>query len=213
MISEGVGTTASEDAFTNRTPPGSAWKRTESFSKARARTRVHWFVVTPAQKVQHQGLLLVESALNRLERSSTTYRVCCSTYQLRCRVLCKPHGGKTVRATGQQSDDDVHKRDPIGEVGPERNDRKQRGVKHRLLSTGRRPLASRPPSPVAVEVVQLLLHVAAQAASVVSIQPLPHHTHAVLPLVLVKRKVLDLRGDATTETRMGLARRCSGSLG
>lgn len=69
-------------------------------------------------------------------------------------------------------------------------------------------------SPVATEVVELFLHVAAEAASVVSIQPLPHDTHAVLTLVFVKRKVLDLRGDATAQARMGLVlQRSSGGLG
>lgn len=69
------------------------------------------------------------------------------------------------------------------------------------------------PSPVTVEVVQLLLHVAAEAAAVVPIQPLPHHTHAVLTLMFVKGKVLDLRGDATTQAWMGLVLHYSRCLG
>lgn len=71
----------------------------------------------------------------------------------------------------------------------------------------------RVPSPVTVEVVQLFLHVAAEAASVVSIQPLPHHTHAVLTLMFVKGKVFDLRGDATTQAWMGLVLHYSRCLG
>ncbi len=58
--------------------------------------------------------------------------------------------------------------------------------------------------PVAVEVVQLLLDVAAEAASVVPVQPLPHNAHAVLTLLFVKCKVLNLGGDATTSARMAL---------
>lgn len=67
-------------------------------------------------------------------------------------------------------------------------------------------------SPVAVEVVQLLLHGAAEATSVVSVQPLAHHTHAVLALMFVKGKVLDLRGDATAKAWMGLVLHCSRCL-
>lgn len=70
--------------------------------------------------------------------------------------------------------------------------------------------------PVAVEVVQLLLHIAAEAASVVSVQPLAHDAHPILALVFVKRKVLDLRGDAPTEAWVGLVLpfgRCLGRHG
>lgn len=55
-----------------------------------------------------------------------------------------------------------------------------------------------------MEVVQLLLDVAAEAPSVVPVQPLPHNAHAILPLMFVKCKVLNLGGDATTPTRMAL---------
>ena len=49
---------------------------------------------------------------------------------------------------------------------------------------------------MAVEVVQLFLHVAADAAAVVAVQPLADHAHAELPLLLVEGEVFDLRGDA-----------------
>lgn len=51
---------------------------------------------------------------------------------------------------------------------------------------------------MAVEVLELLLDAAAEAASVVPVQPLAHHAHAVLTLVFVERKVLHLGGDATS---------------
>lgn len=60
--------------------------------------------------------------------------------------------------------------------------------------------------PVAVEVIQLLLDVAADAASIVSVQPLPHHAHPVLPLVFVECKVLYLGSDATAAARVTLFR-------
>lgn len=59
-------------------------------------------------------------------------------------------------------------------------------------------------SPVAVEVIQLFLDVAAEAAAVVSVQPLPHDAHTVLTLVFVKCKVLHLGGDATAPARVAL---------
>ena len=59
---------------------------------------------------------------------------------------------------------------------------------------------------MAVDVVQLLLHVAAEAASVVPVQPLPHNAHAILTLMFVKCKVLNLGGNATSPTRMALFR-------
>lgn len=65
---------------------------------------------------------------------------------------------------------------------------------------------------MAVEVIQLFLDVAAEAAAVVSVQPLPHDAHTILTLVFVKRKVLHLGGDATTATRVALIvhyNRCS----
>lgn len=40
------------------------------------------------------------------------------THQFSRRMLCKPHRGKTVCATGQQSDYYMDKRDPVGKVGP-----------------------------------------------------------------------------------------------
>lgn len=61
---------------------------------------------------------------------------------------------------------------------------------------------------MAVDVLQLLLDVAADAASVVPVQPLPHNAHAVLTLLFVKGKVLDLGGDATPPTRMALFVAC-----
>lgn len=33
-------------------------------------------------------------------------------------MLCKPHRGKTIRTTGQQSDHYVDERDPVGKVRP-----------------------------------------------------------------------------------------------
>lgn len=57
---------------------------------------------------------------------------------------------------------------------------------------------------MAVKVVQLFLDVAAEATSVVSIQPLPHNTHAILTLMFVKCKVLNLRRDATTQAWVSL---------
>lgn len=53
--------------------------------------------------------------------NNVSSKVCGLTYQLSCRMLCKPHRGKAICATGQQGDDDMHKRDPVGEVGPKRN--------------------------------------------------------------------------------------------
>lgn len=55
-----------------------------------------------------------------------------------------------------------------------------------------------------MKVIQLLLDVAADAASVVPVKPLPYDAHAVLTFVSVKCKVLNLGGDATTPTRMAL---------
>ena len=69
--------------------------------------------------------------------------------------------------------------------------------------------------PVAVEVFQLLLDVAAEANPVMPVQPLPHNTHAILTLGFVKSKVLDLGGNATTAARMTLLihyYRCFGFL-
>lgn len=68
-------------------------------------------------------------------------------------------------------------------------------------------------SPVAVEVVQLFLDVATEAASVVPVQPLPHNSHAILTLLFVKCKVLNLGGDATTAARMALMMRYNRCLG
>lgn len=70
-------------------------------------------------------------------------------------------------------------------------------------------------SPVAVEVVQLFLDIAAEAATVVPVQPLPHKAHAVLTLMFVKCKVLNLGGNATTSARMAFIvhyNRCPGRL-
>lgn len=52
--------------------------------------------------------------------------------------------------------------------------------------------------PVAVEVIKLFLYLAAQASPVVTVQPIPHHTQAILPLVLIKGKVLYPGCDAAT---------------
>lgn len=49
-----------------------------------------------------------------------------------------------------------------------------------------------PRSPVAVEILQLLLDAAADAAAILPVQPLPHHAQADLTLMLVKCKVLHL---------------------
>ena len=57
-----------------------------------------------------------------------------------------------------------------------------------------------------MEVVQLLLHVAADAAAVVAVQPLADHAHAELPLLLVEGEVFDLRGDAPPAARVALLR-------
>lgn len=65
---------------------------------------------------------------------------------------------------------------------------------------------------MAVEVVQLLLDVAAKAASVVSVQPFSHHAHAIVTLLLVKRKMLHLGSDAAAARRKSLFRRCDGGL-
>lgn len=67
--------------------------------------------------------------------------------------------------------------------------------------------------PVAVKVIQLLLHVAAEAAPVVPVQPLPHDAHAVLALMFVECKVLNLGGDTTAPTGMDLFRQSCWRLG
>lgn len=41
------------------------------------------------------------------------------TYQLSCRMLCKPNRGKPICAAGQQCDNDVDKCNPVGKVGSE----------------------------------------------------------------------------------------------
>ena len=56
---------------------------------------------------------------------------------------------------------------------------------------------------MAVHVLQLLLHGAAEAAAVVAVQPLAHHAHAVESLVLVEGEVLDLGGDAVPSALLG----------
>lgn len=66
---------------------------------------------------------------------------------------------------------------------------------------------------MAVEVVQLFLDVAAEAASVVPVQPLPHNAHAILTLVFVECKVLHLGSDALTPTRMTFLKHCRRSSG
>lgn len=85
----------------------------------------------------------------------------------------------------------MHKGDPVGEVGPTRS--REGGAA--CYGPGPGPLG-RPAltcarrSPVAVEILQLLLDAGADAAAVLSVQPLPHHAQADLTFVLVKRKVL-----------------------
>lgn len=59
---------------------------------------------------------------------------------------------------------------------------------------------------MAVEALQLPLHGAADAAPVASVQPVAHHAQAVVPLLPVKRKVLDFGGNA-------LAALCPGTWG
>lgn len=49
---------------------------------------------------------------------------------------------------------------------------------------------------MAVEVLQLPLHGAADAAAVAAVQPVAHHAQAVVPLLPVEGKVLHLGGDA-----------------
>lgn len=49
---------------------------------------------------------------------------------------------------------------------------------------------------MAVEALQLLLHGAADAATIASVQPVAHDAQAVVPLLPVKRKVLDFGGNA-----------------
>lgn len=66
---------------------------------------------------------------------------------------------------------------------------------------------------MAVKVVQLFLDVAAEAASVVSIQPLPHNAHAILTLMFVECKVLNLRRDASTQAWVSLVLRYNRSPG
>lgn len=61
-----------------------------------------------------------------------------------------------------------------------------------------------------MEVIQLFLHLAAQAPAVVTVQPLPHHAQAILTLVLIKGKVL-YSGCNTAPSPKGGAYRCSWS--
>lgn len=49
---------------------------------------------------------------------------------------------------------------------------------------------------MAVKALQLPLHGAADAAAVAAVQPVAHHTQAVVPLLPVKRKVLYFGGNA-----------------
>lgn len=49
---------------------------------------------------------------------------------------------------------------------------------------------------MAVKALQLPLHGAADAAAVAAVQPVAHHTQAVVSLLPVKRKVLYLGGNA-----------------
>lgn len=64
--------------------------------------------------------------------------------------------------------------------------------------------------PVAVETIQLFLHLAAQAPPVLPVQPLPHYAQAVLTLVLIEGKVL-YSGRNTASALKGGAYRCSWS--
>lgn len=63
---------------------------------------------------------------------------------------------------------------------------------------------------MAVETIQLFLHLAAQAPPVLPVQPLPHYAQAVLTLVLIEGKVL-YSGRNTASALKGGAYRCSWS--
>lgn len=62
--------------------------------------------------------------------------------------------------------------------------------------------------PVAMEVIQLFLHLAAQAPAVAAVQPLPHHAQTILTLGLIKGKVL-YSGCNTAPSPKGGAYHCS----
>lgn len=63
-------------------------------------------------------------------------------------------------------------------------------------------------SPMTVQIFQLFLYLAAKAASIVSVQPLPHHTHPILTPLLIKSKVLHFGGNSTATMRRGFPRGC-----
>lgn len=68
----------------------------------------------------------------------------------------------------------------------------EEGGEEAVGTPGQRPTRS----PVAVEVLQLSLHRAADAAAVAAVQPVAYHAQAVMPLLSVEGKVLHLGGDA-----------------
>lgn len=106
-------------------------------------------------------------------------------------MLRKPDRSETVSTAGQQRDDHVHTGDPVGEVGPTRS--REGGAacyETWTWTTGTTRAHLCRHSPVAVEIIQLLLDAAADAAAILSVQPLPHHAQADLTLMLVKCKVL-----------------------
>lgn len=61
-------------------------------------------------------------------------------------------------------------------------------------------------SPMTVKILQLFLYLAAEAASIVSVQPLPHHTHPILTPLLIKSEVLHFGGNSTATMRRGFPR-------
>lgn len=98
-------------------------------------------------------------------------------------MLCKPERSKTISTTGEQSEDYMHKGDPVGEVQPKR---KQRTTG--LLFCCWAYDHSR--SPVAVQSLHLLLDVTADAVAMVSVHPLSHHSNADLMFMFAKYKAL-----------------------
>lgn len=56
---------------------------------------------------------------------------------------------------------------------------------------------------MAVKVIQLFLHLAAQAPPIVTVQPVPHYAQAVLTLVLIEGKVLYSGRDSASAPKGG----------
>lgn len=66
------------------------------------------------------------SAINYVKKHNQIRSVFCSkkfTHQFSCRRLRKPHRGKTICTTGQQSDYYMDKCNPVGKVGPKKQQR------------------------------------------------------------------------------------------